>query len=162
MFTVTEAKKKKTKGTLTLSIKQARDLPKMHSKNGQTDSFVKSYLLPDRSSGGKRKTGVIKNNLSPVWEERFTFEKLTLEELSKERALEVTVWDFTKGAGNDFIGGVRLGPPPGRDTKHKEWMDAIGDEVSHWESVLASPGQWVEQWHTLRPSMDPRKVSYET
>ena len=137
-------------GTLSVTVKQAHNLP-----NLDADAFVKCYLLPDKSAKGKRKTGVIKNNLNPVWEERFTYEKVTLEELSKERVLEVTVWDFNKGSSNDFIGGARLGSAPGMASKHKEWMDSVGDEVSHWEAMLTHPGEWVEEHHTLRRTMDP-------
>ena len=151
-----EAKKGKTKATLKIVIKQARDLPNMEAK-GVTDGFVKCYLLPDRSTSGKRKTKVVKNSLNPVWEEQFTYNKLTLEELSRERVLEVTIWDYHKH-GSDFIGGLRLGPTPGRAAKQKDWMDSIGEEISHWEATLAHPGEWVEQWHTLRTTMDPRSV----
>ena len=143
------------KCTLRMAIKQARQLPQMDS-NGLTDGVVKCHLLPDRSTKGKRKTHVIKNNLNPVWEEKFGYEKVSLEELSRERVLEVSVWDYDRRGNNEFIGGLRLGPAPGRTPKHKEWMDCIGDEVSHWEAMLSRPGEWVEQWHTLRPSMEAR------
>lgn len=33
------------------------------------DPYVKMYLLPDKSSSGKRKTQVVKNNLDPVFDE---------------------------------------------------------------------------------------------
>ena len=159
MYSPHQSKKdKKPKGTLNIVIKQARDLPKMESTK-QTDAFIKCYLLPDKSSSGKRKTSVIKNNLNPVWEESFTYEKIHFEELTNERVLEIVVWDFNKGSSSDFIGGLRLGPAPGRAVKHKEWMDSIGDEVTHWEAALARPGEWVDQWHTLRTSMDPRSVA---
>lgn len=78
---------------------------------------------------------------------------VTLEELESSRVLEVTVWDKDRRGVNQFIGGVRLGPDPLTST-NVEWMDSIGDEVTHWESMLAQPGEWVEQWHHLRPSMD--------
>ena len=154
-----KGKSKKTKGTLNVAVKQARDLPRMQS-SGTTDAFIKCYLLPDKSSTGKRKTGVIKNNLNPVWGTTFSYEKVSLEELSTERVLELVVWDFNKGGSSDFIGGLRLGPAPGRAAKHKEWMDSIGEEVIHWESVFSRPGEWVEVWHTLRTSMDYRSVSF--
>ena len=104
---------------------------------------------------------MIENNQNPVWEDHFSYEKISLEELSKERGLEVTVWDFRKGSSNSFIGGVRIGPPPGMASKHEEWMDSIGDEVSHWETMLTHPGEWVEQRHTLRHTMDPRDVLHD-
>ena len=144
---------KLTKGTLHIQIKKAEELPVMDA-NSLTDATVKFYLLPNQNSSGKRKTKVVKNSLNPTWDEHFTY-NTSLEELMAKRVLEVTVWDYDRRGSNDFIGGLRLGPAPGHTPKHKEWMDSIGDEVSHWEAALAHPGEWVEQWHTLRPSMDP-------
>lgn len=157
MFEELSSKKEKTKGTLHVTIKQAKDLHNRYS-SAMTDGFVKCYLLPDKSSSSKRKTKVVKNNCNPVWGEAFTYDKLQLSELSSERTLEVAVWDFNKGTSSEFIGGLRLGPVPGHG-KHKEWMDSIGEEVSHWESVMAHPGEWQEVWHTLRTTMDYRSVS---
>ena len=145
-------KKSKGQGTLNIAIEQAKDLQE------PVDSFVKLYLLPDKSSSGKRKTKIIKSSLKPTWEEKFTYEKVELKDLSYERVLEVTVWSFHKRSGNVFIGGLRLGPAPGSAAKHKDWMDSIGDEVTHWEDMLAHPGEWVEQWHTLRTTMNPRDI----
>lgn len=160
MVTETDRKKGKRRGTLSILVKQGKDLPKM-AATGLTDAFVKCYLLPDRSNAGKRKTGVIKNNLNPVWEEKLAYESVDMEKLSTERVLEVTVWDFNKGSTNNFIGGLRLGPRPQRGGgKPKEWMDSIGDELSHWEEAMARPGEWVERWHTLRTTMDPRSVAH--
>ena len=123
--------------------------------SGLTDATVRCFLLPNISTTAKRKTKVVKNDLNPVWEEEFTFKNVTFQQLSKERVLELTVWDYDRRGSNDFIGGLHLGPAPGSATKHKEWIDSIGEEISHWEAMLAHPGEWVEQWHTLRPSMDP-------
>ena len=146
-------KRRRTKGTLHVQIKQAEELPVMDT-HSLTDATVKCYLLPNQSSSGKRKTGVVKNSLNPTWDEHFTY-STSLEELKAKRVLEVTVWDYDRRGSNDFIGGLRLGTIPTQASKRKEWMDSVGDEVSHWEAVLAHPGEWVEQWHTLRPSMDP-------
>ena len=128
--------------------------------NTKPDPVVKCYLLPDKTSSGKRKVGVIKNRSDPVWEEMVTYEKIVLEELAKERVLEVTVWDWDK-KGSTFIGGLRIGPAPDGTSQNREWKDSIGDEVIHWETVLARPGEWAEKWHTLRTTMDPRSVSIQ-
>ena len=152
----TLGEKDSKRGTLTVLVRQAKELPIM-DPNGLANAAVKCYLLPDRSASGKRKTGVIKNNLNPVWEEQFVYKNVTLGELSGERVLEVTVWDYDKH-GNEFIGGLRLGPTPFHVAKHKDWMDSIGEEISHWESMLAHPGEWVEHWQTLRTTMVPRKL----
>lgn len=141
-------KDRKVIGSLHVSIKEAEELPKM-DPFGLTDATVKLYLLPNRNSSSKKKTHIVKNSLCPVWNEDFEYKFLNLKELKNERVLEVTVWDFDRRGSNDFIGGLRLGPP----SKHKEWMDSVGEEVEHWEEVLACPGEWVERWHNLRSSM---------
>ncbi len=147
-------KKSKGLGTIHITVQQAKDFQE------PVDSFVKLYLLPDKGSSGKRKTKIIKSSLKPSWEETFTYEKVMQENLSSERVLEITIWNFHKRSGNVFIGGLRLGPAPGSAANHKDWMDSIGDEVTHWEDMLASPGEWVEQWHTLRSSMNPRDILF--
>ena len=143
----------KSTGTLVIDVMQAKELPSMDDYT--TDSVVKLYLLPNRKSSGKRKTVVVKNRVNPVWEEKFTFEDVSLEELSCKRVLEISVWSYDNSS-HTFIGGLRLGPAPSSADEHKDWMDSIGDEVTHWEDMLANPGEWVEQWHTLRSSMNPR------
>lgn len=149
------------RGKLNIHIKEARDLPAMNA-SGLTDAMVKCFLLPDRNSSSKKKTGVIKNNLNPAWEERFEYqEEISLQDLLEERVLEVTLWDHSKH-GNDFIGGLHLGGAPGRAAHHRKWMDSIGAEVTHWESMLSHPGEWVEEWHMLRSSMVPRDVDLST
>lgn len=145
-------------GTLNLLVKQAKDLPAVDS-NGLANASVKCYLLPDRSSTGKRGTGVIRSSQHPVWEERFVYENVSPRELLEERVVEVTVWDSpTDSHSNHFIGGLRVGGSPGRSAQHEKWMDSAGVEVSHWEQMLSRPGEWVEEWHTLRPSMVPKEV----
>ena len=152
---VNEENKHLVMGTLHVAIKQAKELPAMDA-NGLTDATVRCFLLPNISTTGKRKTKVVKNDLNPIWEEEFTYKNVTFEQLSKERVLEVTVWDYDRRGSNDFIGGLHLGPTPSSAAENKEWMDSIHGEISHWEAMLACPGKWVQRWHTLRPSMDPR------
>ena len=143
-------KRKRRNGKLHVTIQRAEDLPKMDAI-GLTDATVKCYLLPVRASSGKRKTRVVKGSIHPVWDQEFTY-SCSRWELRSERVLEVTVWDYDKRGSNDFIGGLRLGPAPDQTT-HPEWMDSFNEEASHWEEMLEHCGEWVEQWHTLRPSM---------
>ncbi len=157
MFSPSPSKQGHTKGTLHIAVKNARNLPNMDTK-GLTDGFVKLYLLPDKSAKGKKKTAVIKDNLSPEWNEEFAYERVLLEDLRAARVLEVTVWDYDRGSSNDFVGGLRLGSAPNRTENHKEWMDSNADEASHWEEMLTRHDEWVECWHSLRASMDPRTI----
>ena len=160
MYEEISKKKGKSKGTLHVKIQRAKDLLK-HSAT-TTDCFARCYLLPDKSSTGKRKTAVAKNSSDPSWDESFVYDNLPLSELASERVLEVAVWESGKGSSNEFLGGLRLGPAPRHSGKHKEWMDSVGEEVGHWESVVAHPGEWQEAWHTLRTNMNYRTVSYST
>lgn len=136
---------------LNIQIKEARDILTVTS----SDILVKCYLLPDCTTSGKRKTKSVKNTSKPVWKEEFTYEDVSLTELKMERVLEVTLWDK-----NDFIGGLRLGGDPGQVLHRSKWMDCAGLEVSHWEKALNHPGKWIKEWHTLRPSMNPREVDF--
>ena len=94
----------------------------------------------------------MEKSANPSWRQNFVFEGVTVEEIAKERVLEVSVWD----SGDDrFIGGLRTGPLPNGSSRNRDWMDSTGDEVSHWQMVLARPGEWAEQWHALRENMKP-------
>ena len=137
-------KKGKIKGSMQVIVKELRN---WGSSNPATDSVIKysCYFLPEK--GKKEKKG------GEINEDYACFEKLDLSELSSEKVLEVTVWNSSRGSCSDFIGRLHLGPAPTVGAKHKEWMDSVGDEVRHWESVMAHQGEWVEMWHSLR-SMD--------
>ena len=119
-----------------------------------------SYLLPDRSAKGKRKAPVIKNNRNPVWFHKCLYEGVSQTELAADRVLEVTLWDFQRGGTNEFIGGLRLGPlskaTPGGVSK--EYIDSSPSESAHWKDMLSNPEKWIERWHSLRPTMDPRET----
>ena len=151
MFEPIETKKGKFSGKLYIHVKRAESLPNMNAQ-GLTDGFVSMLLLPEKSSK-KKMTRVINNDLNPVWDEQFTYEQVTFDELSKKRALELTVWDHNL-LPSKFIGGLRLGPASKKERKGKEWMDSNTEEARHWENMLVHMGEWVESWHSLRPSMD--------
>ena len=103
---------------------------------------------------------MLKDNHNPVWKERFTFEHLTLDELQHERVLEVTVWDAHKHTKHyDFIGGLRLGPRSEHPSSEQNYMDSSDTELSHWMTVVDTPGDRVMQLHSLRHSMSPQHIS---
>ena len=140
-------------GCLHILIKQAEDLPAMEVNN-RTDAFARCYILPNQFLGGKKKSKIVEDSLNPVWEEELVYSYLSLEELHSDRALEVTIWDHDRRGSNQFIGGIRIGPNPLDIINPYDWMDSMESESSHWEAMLSKPGQWVEAWHILRPSMD--------
>ena len=143
-------------GKLYIQIKSAEGLPSMDS-TGDTNPFVRCYLLPSVTPSGKRKTPVVHKSLNPVWNEQFFYKRQQIEDLKTSRALEVTVWDMDRRGTHGFMGCVRLGPNPFTPGNAQEaWMDSSGEEVMHWEEALDNPEEWVERWHVLRPSSSPR------
>uniref|UniRef100_A0A8C6UTT0 Extended synaptotagmin-like protein 2b n=1 Tax=Neogobius melanostomus TaxID=47308 RepID=A0A8C6UTT0_9GOBI len=58
------------------------------TKDG-SDPFVRLYLLPDKSRTGRRKTGTMKRNLNPVFDQTFEF-SVSMVELHR-RTLDVAV-----------------------------------------------------------------------
>ena len=142
---------------LHILVKKAEGLPAM-DPSGTTNSFVRTYLLPNKLVSSKKKTGVVSKTLEPEWNEELVYTVVPLDELETTRVLEVTLWDHDRRGINAFIGGLRIGPDPIVAGNPELWMDSSADESSHWEAMLTKPGEWVEQWHTLRPAMESRQM----
>lgn len=146
-----------TTGRLHVLVISAENLPPVDS-TGDTNPFVRCYLLPSSGVKGKRKTSIVPKSLNPVWEEECAYNMIKVDDLQSQRVLEVSVWDSDRRGSNSFIGGLRLGPAPPDDGEGPEWMDSTGEEVSHWDEMLANTGVWVKRWHNLRPSMASRQA----
>ncbi len=142
---------------LHILVKKAEGLPAMEP-SGSTNSFVRTYLLPNKLMASKKKTGVVSKSLDPEWNEKLVYTVVPLDELETSRVLEVTLWDHDRRGINAFIGGLRIGPDPIVAGNPELWMDSSAEESSHWEAMLSRQGEWVEQWHTLRPSMEARQM----
>jgi len=113
-----------------------------------------SALLPQKSNESF-KSEVIQGD-SPCYIAKFEFDKVTDVELSYDRVLEITIWEPHRNT-NEFVGGIRLGPKPQAANKNK-WMDSVGSEVSQWEMMMASPEEWVDEWHLLHSLMKPAVI----
>ncbi|XP_064652466.1 regulating synaptic membrane exocytosis protein 2-like isoform X3 [Lineus longissimus] len=91
---------------LIVTVLSAMDLPQ-HSVNQLRNPFCKLYLLPDRSEKSKRRTKTIAKTLEPKWNQTFIYSPLKPAELNG-RALEVTVWDYDRINGSEFLGETIL------------------------------------------------------
>ncbi|XP_021379832.1 uncharacterized protein LOC110467183 isoform X2 [Mizuhopecten yessoensis] len=93
-------------GSLEIAIRQCKDLAPADPKRHRSDPYVKTYLLPDKTRGGKRKTRVKKSTLSPIFDEtlRYLISKSEVE----NRILWVTVWHNDRFGRNDFLGEVSI------------------------------------------------------
>ncbi|XP_065277845.1 synaptotagmin-like protein 1 [Emys orbicularis] len=95
-----EAKKKE----LQIRVIQCRDLAE--AKKQRSDPYVKSYLLPDKSNHGKRKTAVKKRSLDPIFNETLKY-KIEQAELPG-RILNLSVWHHDALGRNLFMGEVEV------------------------------------------------------
>ena len=93
---------KKKANAVQVFLIRAKNLPIMDknllSKGGSSDPVVSFYL-----EGEQRRSKVKKTTLCPVWKEEFEFAAHDLEEV-----LVVTVDDWDRASGNDFIGRVKI------------------------------------------------------
>ncbi|XP_019632751.1 PREDICTED: regulating synaptic membrane exocytosis protein 1-like isoform X10 [Branchiostoma belcheri] len=92
---------------LSVTVLTAVDLP--YKENGRArNPFFKLHLLPDRSERSKRRSKILQETNEPTWNQTFHYDVKSSEFTG--RALEVTVWDYSKaGAGDhEFLGMVLL------------------------------------------------------
>ncbi|XP_011307516.1 uncharacterized protein [Fopius arisanus] len=92
--------------TFEVHVSQCKDLAPVDIKRNRSDPYVKVYLLPDKSKGGKRKTKVKKHTLNPIFDETLKFH-IGLNGL-ETRTLWLTVWHSDMFGRNDFLGEVRM------------------------------------------------------
>ncbi|XP_060113591.1 synaptotagmin-like protein 1 [Heteronotia binoei] len=114
-----DAKKKE----LQVQIIQCRDLAE--ARKQRTDPYVKTYLLPDKSNQGKRKTAIKKRSLDPIFNEMLKY-KIDKAEL-QGRILNLSVWHHDSLGRNLFMGEVEL-------------------ELKTWDWSNTGP-----QWFNLQP-----------
>ncbi|XP_068125350.1 synaptotagmin-like protein 1 isoform X2 [Hyperolius riggenbachi] len=111
------------KKELRILIIQCRDLTPAHSQI--SNPYVKSYLLPDKSVQGKRKTKVKKKTVDPLFNETLKY-KLEISEL-QSRFLNLSVWHRGSLARNVFLGEVEV-------------------DLATWDWTQTQPA-----WHNLQP-----------
>ena len=78
-----------------------------------------------------KETDIITKPKCPIYDQGFVFEKVTLETLSTDHVLEITIWDAKFSA--QPMGVLRLGPRPNQNSK--PWMDSqVGVAFYHiWD-----------------------------
>ncbi|XP_040857822.1 synaptotagmin-like protein 5 isoform X2 [Ochotona curzoniae] len=139
-------------GILEVCIKEAKNLTAVKS-GGNSDSFVKGYLLPDDNKATKHKTLVVKKSVNPQWNHTFMFSGLYPQDINNV-CLELTIWDKEAFSSNIFLGGVRLNSGSGvSHGKKVDWMDSQGEEQRLWQKMADNPGTPIEGVLMLRSSM---------
>lgn len=142
-------------GALEVNIKQCRDLAAVDTKRNRSDPYVKVYLLPDKTKGGKRKTRVKKHTLNPSFNEVLKF-FVTISEL-ETRTLWLTVWHSDMFGRNEFLGEVTL--PMG----YEAWEDpspkwyTLQEKLGSPEEVFCYKGDLVVALKYVPPEVTSMK-----
>ncbi|XP_012812260.2 synaptotagmin-like protein 2 isoform X6 [Xenopus tropicalis] len=85
-------------------VSQCKDLAAADVKKQRSDPYVKAYLLPEKAKMGKRKTGVKKKTLNPVYNDVLRY-KISKNALLSQ-TLNLSVWHHDVLGRNSFLGEV--------------------------------------------------------
>lgn len=86
---------------LTVQVIEGKGL-RAEDTNGLSDPFVKLNISGDKKK--EKKTKTIKKSLNPEWNETLTIDGISVQQIAEQR-LELSVWDWDRVSGSDFMGG---------------------------------------------------------
>uniref|UniRef100_A0A8C8A6F9 Synaptotagmin-like protein 4 n=1 Tax=Otus sunia TaxID=257818 RepID=A0A8C8A6F9_9STRI len=92
--------------TLFIHVKECRQLAYGDEGKKRSNPYVKTYLLPDRSRQGKRKTTIKRNTINPLYNELLKYE--ISKSLLHARTLQFSVWHHDRFGRNTFLGEVEV------------------------------------------------------
>ncbi|XP_055471921.1 synaptotagmin-like protein 3 isoform X2 [Psammomys obesus] len=145
--------------SLEVCIKTCRNLAYGEEKKRKCNPYVKTYLLPDRSSQGKRKTRVQKSTLDPTFEETLKYQ-VDPAQLATRR-LQVSVWHLGTLARRAFLGEVIL-PLATWDfedskTQNARWYPLRAKAEKYGENIPQNNGELAVRAKLVLPA-GPRKL----
>ncbi|XP_035180832.1 synaptotagmin-like protein 4 [Oxyura jamaicensis] len=92
--------------TLFIHVKECRQLAYGDEAKKRSNPYVKTYLLPDKSRQGKRKTTIKRNTVNPLYNELLKYE--INKSLLLARTLQFSVWHHDRFGRNTFLGEVEI------------------------------------------------------
>uniref|UniRef100_A0A670JWM9 Synaptotagmin like 4 n=1 Tax=Podarcis muralis TaxID=64176 RepID=A0A670JWM9_PODMU len=92
--------------TLFIHVKECRQLAFADEAKKRSNPYVKTYLLPDKSRSGKRKTTIKRNTVNPLYNELLKYE--ISKALLLTRTLQFSVWHHDRFGRNTFLGEVEV------------------------------------------------------
>ncbi|NXS55039.1 SYTL4 protein, partial [Brachypteracias leptosomus] len=92
--------------TLFIHVKECRQLAYGDEGKKRSNPYVKTYLLPDKSRQGKRKTTIKRNTINPLFNELLKYE--VSKSLLLSRTLQFSVWHHDRFGRNTFLGEVEV------------------------------------------------------
>ncbi|KAK5861156.1 hypothetical protein PBY51_022572 [Eleginops maclovinus] len=127
-------------GALNVLVKECHNLATGDDKRQRTDSYVKTYLLPDTSRQSKRKTSIKANTINPVFNEnlRYVISHSQLE----TRTLQLSVWHHDRFGHNSFLGEVELTFDSWEfDSQMEDWYTLQPKAESNMDSTMQYKGE---------------------
>ncbi|XP_029800024.1 synaptotagmin-like protein 3 isoform X1 [Suricata suricatta] len=147
-----------TARSLEIRIQACRNLAYGEEKKKKCNPYVKTYLLPDRSSQGKRKTGVQRNTVDPTFQETLKY-RLEPAQLVTRR-LQVSVWHLGALARRVFLGEVTISLATwdfeDRSTQGFCWYPLRAKAEKHEDSILPNNGELVVRAKLVFPAGPPK------
>ncbi|KAM5228765.1 synaptotagmin-like protein 3 [Ctenodactylus gundi] len=143
---------------LEICIKTCKNLAYGEEKKKKCNPYVKVYLLPDKSSQGKRKTGVQRNTLDPTFQETLKYQ--VDPALLVTRRLQVSVWHLGTLARRVFLGEVII-PLATWDfedsaTRAFRWYPLRAKAEKHQDSIPQNNGELAVRAKLVLPT-EPQK-----
>ncbi|XP_055464309.1 synaptotagmin-like protein 4 isoform X2 [Psammomys obesus] len=92
--------------TLIIHVKECHQLAYADEAKKCSNPYVKTYLLPDKSRQGKRKTSIKRDTINPLYDE--TFRYVISESLLAQRTLQFSVWHHGRFGRNTFLGEAEV------------------------------------------------------
>ncbi|XP_037645790.1 synaptotagmin-like protein 5 isoform X3 [Sebastes umbrosus] len=127
-------------GALNVLVKECHNLATGDERRQRTDTYVKTYLLPDTSRQSKRKTSIKANTINPVFNEnlRYVISHSQLE----TRTLQVSVWHHDRFGHNSFLGEVELTFDSWEfDSQIEDWYALLPKAESNIDSTMQYKGE---------------------
>uniref|UniRef100_H2XZB8 C2 domain-containing protein n=1 Tax=Ciona intestinalis TaxID=7719 RepID=H2XZB8_CIOIN len=122
------------------------------------ETYVKCYMLPDKSHRSKMRSTIIKSTNSPRYNHNFVFRGFNKSELM-ERCIEIMVVGVGSAGSrrkSNTVGGIRLSSGERKHIgKPAEWMDSNAEERELWMKSLSAPGMETISIIPLRSHIKP-------
>ncbi|XP_026704546.1 synaptotagmin-like protein 4 isoform X1 [Athene cunicularia] len=140
--------------TLFIHVKECRQLAYGDEGKKRSNPYVKTYLLPDRSRQGKRKTTIKRNTINPLYNELLKYE--INKSLLLARTLQFSVWHHDRFGRNTFLGEVDIPLDTWNFESHlEEFLPLHGKIVSDAAGLHQYKGELVVSMKYIPSSKHP-------
>ncbi|NXI94800.1 SYTL4 protein, partial [Psophia crepitans] len=140
--------------TLFIHVKECRQLAYGDEGKKRSNPYVKTYLLPDKSRQGKRKTTIKRNTVNPLYNELLKYE--INKSLLLARTLQFSVWHHDRFGRNTFLGEVEVPLDAWNFESHlEEFLPLHGKTVTDAAGLHQYKGELVVSMKYIPSSKHP-------